>query len=365
MSPRNLMSWTASLATVFSPLASPQIPVPAGWEQYRVWMPLVVAILVILLRLWASAVYTQMRAAGSAMAHEQTPITQIARLRKQRQRLIAVSAVLLVALVVASHIGFATACERDRIAQLHSPPSALADEAIQNSLRYRSELSAASTPVEKSIATKAFLESWATNVSKRVPAAMHWSQPIDTNVYAFSQDRRQLLWRVGSTTGAPLFNLKPESIAGCATIHRLKVHWTGKNDETGSIEASTLNGEAYGRFDVAYGQLILPDGSRCSYDNEGKNEPKRQLVCVPIAASASALTQDSPGAVCLTAHDTSISLFHPLVTDFLIEQVRTLAMVDLYPVQPSRIPNKLQSNLVMLPLTAEEPESALEPRPAL
>ena len=116
------------------------------------------------------------------------------------------------------------------------------------------------------------------------------------------------------------------SIAGCAFTHKVAVYWAGRNDKTSQIRAWRLTGEETGKYYDEEKRLSL-DGSYCQYQHEKDNEPRGQILCIPIGVDQSATSV--PGVVCLEGTKSGMKLDASWLRNFLISQSFVLGVLDL------------------------------------
>ena len=172
---------------------------------------------------------------------------------------------------------------------------------------------------------KKLLAEWAKIQAEEIGRVSGNSDAKRLYIYVLSQEKRRLIPIV--EYGAPGYTLDAEgSIAGCAFHRRLVVHWSGTDDVTDLIEAWSLRGDKLGTFDK--GELLLERG-KCRYDNEGTNDPKKQLLCLPIGVDDSNTTPPAPGVLCLSIDDNAEFISQEWLRAYLLKQSFAIGAIDL------------------------------------
>jgi hypothetical protein len=109
-------------------------------------------------------------------------------------------------------------------------------------------------------------------------------------------------------SGSNGYPLDITSIAGCAFQHRVAVYWQGEREETKLIKAWRLDGSTAGLFDIKKNELVFEDRETCNYQNKRREDPKKQLLCVPIAVDSSKSNVAMPGVLCASSDDDGSAL---------------------------------------------------------
>src|SRR6185312_7560710 len=147
------------------------------------------------------------------------------------------------------------------------------------------------------------LEEWTKIEAQEVSHISENSSPKTLQIFALDEDINKLVpIAQDGERGYPLDPSK--SIAGCAFQRRLAVYWNGEKDQTEEIQAWNLHGDAVGEFDKITKQLTLESGT-CGFENQKRNDPKKQLLCMPIGVDDNSTVQAVPGVICLLLDEPS------------------------------------------------------------
>lgn len=161
------------------------------------------------------------------------------------------------------------------------------------------------------------------------------SEPKVLSVHAASADNKRLIPVV--IGGAKAYELDAAgSIAGCAYQRRIAVYWSGHQDRTTKILAWGPNGELVGSYDSTEQRLDIPGSAPCRYQI-GKNEPRRQLLCVPVGAGAG--IESVPLVACLSLDGDADFVQQPWLRNVLISMSIPLAVWNAAPLAMKQPPD--------------------------
>jgi hypothetical protein len=235
--------------------------------------------------------------------------------------------------VAAALIAVGTVWALQTFKQLHILERALMivptiqQELADNVARFRDSLGPISPATEASV--RNLLQGWAKIQVDQINRISKTDDDKRLYIYSLSADKTHLIPVISyGAEGYPLD--AKNSIAGCAMWNRFVVHWTGDRDQTKSISAWRLSGEAVGQYDEHLQALTFPEGT-CKFDNEGWNDPKGNLLCVPVGVDDSKTSPLVPGVVCISSADPGSSFLfgQRWLRSYLVAASFPLGLVDL------------------------------------
>lgn len=191
---------------------------------------------------------------------------------------------------------------------------------------YRAAMESARNSADRFDAKREYLNGWAKVETDEINRIFRMSDPKMLAIYLPSLDG-ELLEPIVSHGFAAYPIHGANSIAGCAWKNRAVVYWQGERDRTSGISAWTLRGESVGQYDRQTQRLVLSDGSGCVYDNRQINDPKNQLLCIPLYADDARTVLSLPAVLCLSADEQGHSLSDPSLHRYLLRTAPTAAIL--------------------------------------